>query len=150
MNRLLYLDDLGVGQTYATGSAAVTADAIKAFAAQFDPQAFHLDEEAARQSVFGGLVASGWHTSALSMRLLVEGDMRIAGGLVGLSGELSWPRPTYVGDTLRVQSEVLDVRVSATKPDRGIVTVRNRTFNQHGEVVQLAVVKILVPRRPST
>lgn len=82
------------------------------------------------------------------MRLLVDGELRIAGGLIGLGGEVSWPRPTYAGDRLRVESEVLELRVSETKPDRGIATVRNRTLNQNGEVVQLAVVKILVPRRP--
>lgn len=149
MTATLYLEDLGVGRKFSTGTVLVTTDAIKTFAAQFDPQPFHLDESAARSSFFGRLAASGWHTSALSMRLLVEGEMRIAGGLIGLGGELSWPRPTYAGDTLHVESEVLDVRVSATKPDRGIVTVRNRTLNQNGEVVQLAVVKILVPKRDS-
>jgi acyl dehydratase len=144
----LYLDDLAVGQTYATGTATLTAEDIKAFAAQFDPQPFHLDEAAARNSLFGRLAASGWHTGSLSMRLLVQGEMRIGGGLIGLGGELSWPRAVYAGDTLRVESEVLDIRVSASKPDRGIVTVRNRTLNQDDEVVQLAVVKMLVPRRP--
>jgi acyl dehydratase len=150
MPTTIYLDDLGVGQKYTTGSYAVTAEGVKAFAAEFDPQPFHLDETAARNSMFGRLAASGWHTGAISMRLLVQGEMRIAGGLIGLGGELSWPRPTYAGDTLHVESEVLDIRVSASKPDRGIVTVRNRTLNQNGEVVQLAVVKMLVPRRPAS
>src|SRR5690606_26116813 len=148
MSRLLYLEDLAVGQRYTTGTATMTADEIKAFATQFDPQPFHLDEPAARASPFGGLIASGWHTGAVSMRLLVDGELRIAGGLIGLGGEVSWPRPTYAGDRLRVESEGLELRVSETKPDRGIATVRNRTLNQNGEVVQLAVVKILVPRRP--
>lgn len=145
---VLYLEDLAVGRTFATGTAAVTLEGSKAFAAQFDPQPFHLDEAAARQSLFGRLAASGWYTASLSMRLLVEGELKIAGGLVGLGGEMKWPRPTYPGDTLRVESEVLDVRVSESKPDRGIVTVRNQTFNQNGETVQLAVVKMLVPCRP--
>jgi acyl dehydratase len=149
MTETVYLDDLAVGQTYATASATLTVDAVKTFAAQFDPQPFHLDEEAARGSVFGRLAASGWHTAAISMRLLVEGPMRIAGGLIGLGGELTWPRAVYPGDTLRVESEVLDIRVSGSKPDRGIVTVRNRTLNQHGQPVQVAVVKMLVPRRPA-
>ena len=149
MPTTLYLDDLAIGQKFATGTATLTTEDIKTFAAQFDPQPFHLDEEAARNSLFGGLAASGWHTGALSMRLLVEGEMQIAGGLIGLGGELSWPRPVHAGDTLRVDSEVLDIRVSASKPDRGIVTVRNRTLNQNGEVVQMAVVKMLVPRRPA-
>jgi acyl dehydratase len=145
----IYLDDITVGQKFMTGSATLTAAEIKAFAAKFDPQPFHLDEGAARASVFGRLAASGWHTGALSMRLLVEGELSIAGGLIGLGGELTWPRATYAGDTIRVETEVLDVRVSASKPDRGIVTVRNTTLNQNDEVVQLAVVKMLVPRRPA-
>jgi acyl dehydratase len=149
MAATLYLDDLAVGQVFATGAATLTADEIKAFAADFDPQPFHLDEAAARQSVFGALAASGWHTGALSMRLLVQGELRLAGGLIGLGGELSWARPVHAGDTLRVESEVLDIRVSTSKPDRGIVTVRNRTLNQRGEVVQAFVVKMLVPRRPA-
>lgn len=147
MTEPLYLEDLAVGQTFATRAATLTADAIKAFAVQFDPQPFHLDEAAARESAFGGLIASGWHTGAISMRLLVEGELDIAGGLIGLGGEISWPRPTYAGDTLRVTSEILEIRPSESKPDRGIVTVRNSTLNQHGDVVQLAVVKILVRRR---
>jgi acyl dehydratase len=81
--------------------------------------------------------------------LLVEGELTIAGGLVGLGGEVTWPRPTYPGDTLRVETEVLDVRISASKPDRGVVTVCNQTLNQHGEPVQVAVVKMMVPRRPA-
>jgi acyl dehydratase len=145
----IYLDDITVGQKFMTGSATLTAAEIKAFAAKFDPQPFHLDEGAARASVFGRLAASGWHTGALSMRLLVEGELSIAGGLIGLGGEVTWPRATYAGDTIRVETEVLDVRVSASKPDRGIVTVRNTTLNQNNEVVQLAVVKMLVPRRPA-
>ena len=147
MATTLYLDDLAVGQKYATGTATLTAADIKAFAIQFDPQPFHLDEAAARNSLFGRLAASGWHTGSLSMRLLVDGEMRIAGGLIGLGGELTWPRAVYAGDLLHVETEVLDIRVSASKPDRGIVTVSNRTLNQNGEVVQTFVVKMLVPRR---
>jgi acyl dehydratase len=144
---MLYLEDLAVGQRFATGVVRVLEEDTKAFAAQFDPQPFHLDDAAAQNSLFGRIAASGWHTAAMSMRLLVDGGMQIAGGLVGLGGEISWPRPTYPGDTLRVESEVLDIRVSASKPDRGIVTVRNRTLNQNGEPVQVIVVKMLVPRR---
>ncbi len=149
MPQLLYLDDLAVGRKFATASTTLTLQGCKAFAAEFDPQPFHLDEAAAQRSVFGRLAASGWYTAALSMRLLVEGELSIAGGLIGLGGELSWPRPTYPGDTLRVETEVLAIRVSESKPDRGIVTVRNVTLNQHGEPVQVAVVKMLVPRRPA-
>lgn len=147
-SKTLYLDDLTVGQKLVTDSVTVMLEDSKAFAAQFDPQPFHLDEAAARQSVFGGLAASGWHTASLSMRLLVGGELNVAGGLIGLGGELTWPRPTFPGDTLRVESEVLAVRVSESNPDRGIVTVRNTTLNQRGEPVQVFVVKMLVPRRP--
>jgi acyl dehydratase len=143
----LYLDDLAVGRRFVTRSVTLTLEGCKAFAAEFDPQPFHLNDDAAQRSVFGRIAASGWYTAALSMRLLVEGELTIAGGLIGLGGEIKWPRPTYPGDTLRVETEVLAVRVSESKPDRGIVTVRNQTLNQHGEPVQTAVVKMLVPRR---
>ena len=148
MRREIYLDDLAVGRKFATGSVTLTLEGCKAFAAEFDPQPFHLDEDAARASVFKRLAASGWYTASLSMRLLVEGEMTIAGGLVGLGGDVAWPRPAYPGDTLRVETEVLAIRVSESKPDRGIVTVRNLTLNQRGEPVQIAVVKMMVPRRP--
>jgi acyl dehydratase len=120
---------------------------VKAFAAQFDPQPFHLDEEAARRSLFGGLAASGWHTAALTMRLMVQSPMNVAGGLIGLGGEVSWPQATRPGDVLHVECEVLAVVPSRSKPDRGIVTLRNETRNQRNEIVQLAVVKLLVPRK---
>jgi acyl dehydratase len=149
MRRALYLDDLAVGRKFATGSTTLTLEGCKEFAAEFDPQPFHLEEAAAQSSLFGRIAASGWYTASLSMRLLVEGELTIGGGLIGLGGELEWPRPTYPGDTLHVETEVLAIRVSETKPDRGVVTVRNRTLNQRGEAVQIAVVKMLVPRRPS-
>ena len=148
MPQALYLDDLAVGRKFATRSVTLTLEGCKAFAAEFDPQPFHLDEVAARHSVFGRIAASGWYTASLSMRLLVEGELSVAGGLIGLGGEMKWPRPVYPGDTLHVETEVLDVRVSESNPDRGIATVRNQTFNQRGEPVQVAVVKMLVPRRP--
>ena len=149
MPKALYLDDLAVGRKFATGSTTLTLEGCKAFAAAFDPQPFHLDEAAAKSSLFGRIAASGWYTASLSMRLLVEGELTIGGGLVGLGGEIKWPRPTYPGDTLHVEPEVLAIRVSESKPDRGIVTVRNQTFNERGEAVQVAVVKMLVPRRPA-
>ena len=149
MRAAIYLDDLAVGRKFVTGSTTLTLEGCKAFASEFDPQPFHLDEAAARDSVFGRIAASGWYTAALSMRLLVEGEMTIAGGLIGLGGEMTWPRPTYPGDTLHVETEVLAIRVSQSKPDRGVVTVRNETLNQHGEPVQVAVVKMMVPRRPA-
>ena len=149
MRREIYLDDLEIGRKFATGSVTLTLEGCKAFAAEFDPQPFHLDEDAARQSVFKRLAASGWYTASLSMRLLVEGEMTIAGGLIGLGGDLAWPRPAYPGDTLHVETEILAIRVSESKPDRGIVTARNVTLNQRGEPVQIAVVKMMVPRRPA-
>ena len=149
MRKAIYLDDLAVGRKFVTQSTTLTLEGCKAFASEFDPQPFHLDEVAARSSVFGRIAASGWYTASLSMRLLVEGEMAIGGGLIGLGGEVSWPRPTYPGDTLRVETEVLAIRVSQSKPDRGVVTVRNQTLNQHGEAVQVAVVKMMVPRRPA-
>jgi len=150
MTRPLYYEDLAVGHRYATGTVTVEAGAVKAFAAEFAPQPFHLDEEAARESFFGGLVASGWHTAALSMRLLVGGGLQIAGGLIGLGvEEIRWPRPVLPGDVLRVESEVLAVRPSKSLPERGIVRVRNTTINQDDQPVMVQVVNMLVPRRPS-
>ena len=143
----LYLDDLAVGQRFKTGTVVVGIEAIKEFAARFDPQPFHLDEATAKHSVFGELVASGWHTAALVMRLLVEGDMKVAGGLIGLGGEITWPRPTKPGDVLHVESEVLEVKPSRSRPDSGIVKVRNTALNQDGEAVEIFTVNMLVPRK---
>src|SRR5690348_9504393 len=114
----LYLEDFHVGRRFTSGSYAMTVDDIKAFARQFDPQPFHLDEEAAKASLFGGLVASGWHTAAISMRLQVESGLPIAGGMIGIGGEMSWPQPTRPGDILTVVSEVEEVTPSRSRPDR--------------------------------
>jgi acyl dehydratase len=150
MTAPLYFEDLAVGQTFGTGTVKVETEMIKAFASEFDPQPFHLDEEAAHESLFGGLVASGWHTAALTMRLLVEGELKIVGGLIGMGAEeLRWPRPVRPGDVLRVECEVLDLRPSKSQPDRGIVRVRNTTLNQDGQPVMVLVVNMIVPRRPS-
>ena len=143
----LYLDDLRVGQRFASRSHALDEAQIKAFAAEFDPQPFHLDDEAAKSTLFAGLAASGWHTAAITMRLLVEGGAPIAGGVVGAGGEIGWPRPTRPGDILRVESEVLEVTPSRSRPDRGMVTLRSETRNQRGEVVQILTAKLVVPRR---
>ena len=145
-DRLLYLEDLHVGQRFVSRSHAIDKDQIKAFAAQFDPQAFHLDEEAAKTSLFGGLAASGWHTAAITMRLLVESGPPIAGGIIGAGGEISWPRPTRPGDVLTVESEVLEIAPSRSKPDRGMVTLRSETRNQRGEIVQMLTAKLVVQR----
>lgn len=142
-----YLDDLYVGQQFVSGSHALDAQQIMAFAAQFDPQPFHLDAEAAKHGFFGELVASGWHTVAITMRLLVQGGVPVAGGVIGAGAEVSWPMPTRPGDVLHVETEVVDIKPSRSRPDRGIVTVRSATRNQRGEVVQILTAKLVVPRR---
>lgn len=143
-----YLEDFAVGQVYNSGRLHVDAVQIKAFAKQFDPQPFHLDEEAAKDSIFRGLAASGWHTAALTMRLLAEGEFRPAGGIIGVGFEaLSWPRPVRPGDELHAASEVLEVRPSKSRPDRGLIRVRTTTFNQKDEAVQIFTGNLIVPRR---
>jgi acyl dehydratase len=135
MARPSYLEDLAVGQRYGASTITVDAHAIKAFAAAFDPQPFHLDEAAAQTSVFGRLVAAGWHTMALTMRVLVEGEFRPAWGIIGLGAdEVRWPRPVERGDVLHVESEVIEVHPSMSKPDRGTVRLRVTTRNQRGEI----------------
>lgn len=144
----LYLEDLHVGQTFVSEPVTLTAEQIKAFAREYDPQPFHLDEEAARDSLFGGLAASGWHTAALTMRMLVQA-FPLAGGLVGAGGETTWPRPTRPGDTLTVHVEVLEITPSRSRPDRGMIRTRSETRNQHGEAVQVSLVRIVAWRRPA-
>ena len=145
-----YLEDFAAGQTYGSGRATVDAERIKAFAAEFDPQPFHLDEEAAAGTMFRGLAASGWHTAAITMRLLVESELKPAGGIVGIGfDEFRWPRPVRPGDELRVESEVLEVRPSKSRPDQGLIKVRTTTLNQHNEPVQIMISNLVVPRRPS-
>ncbi len=145
----LYFEDLAVGRRVTTASITIDTEAIKAFAEQFDPQPFHLDEQAAKGSFFGGLVASGWHTAALTMRLLVTSGLPIAGGVIGAGGEVQWPRPTFPDDTLTVVCEVIAAKPSNSRPDRGMVTIRSETLNQKGEVVQIMTARLVVPRRPS-
>jgi acyl dehydratase len=142
-----YLDDLTIGQRFASGTHTMEAAEMQQFAAKFDPQPFHLDDEAARSTLFGGLVASGWHTAAITMRLIVAGGLPIAGGIIGTGGDLQWTRPVRPGDTLRVECEVLAIIPSRTKPDRGTVTVRCITLNQDSEMVQSFTPKLVVPRR---
>lgn len=143
-----YLEDFAVGQTFGSGRLGVDKERIKSFAAEFDPQPFHLDDEAARDTIFGGLAASGWHTAAITMRLLVDSDLKPAGGIVGAGfDEFRWPRPVRPGDELRVESEVLEVRGSKSRPDQGLIKVRTTTLNQRGEAVQVSIGNLLVPRR---
>ena len=144
-----YLEDFSVGQKFGSGRLQIDEDRIKSFAREFDPQPFHLDDEAARGSIFGGLAASGWHTAALTMRLLVESDLKPAGGIVGAGfDEFRWPRPVRPGDELHLESEVLEVRPSKSRPDQGMIKVRTTTMNQNGEPVQISVGNLMVPRRP--
>ncbi|MBV7426683.1 MULTISPECIES: MaoC family dehydratase [unclassified Acidovorax] len=145
----VYLDDLAVGDQFRSGEHAMDEAQIKAFAAQFDPQPFHMDDAAARATLFGGLAASGWHTASVTMRLQVTTGLPIAGGIIGAGAEVSWPRPTRATDVLHVVSEVLEIQPSKSRPDRGMVTVRSETRNQHGDVLQLSTVRIVVPRRPA-
>jgi acyl dehydratase len=144
---LLFLEDLHAGQRFTSTPHTIDTAQIKAFAAQFDPQPFHLDEEAAKSSLFGELVASGWHTAAVTMRLLVESGLPLKGGIIGSGGELIWSRPTRPGDTITVVSEIEEVIPSRSRPDRGMVRVRNETRNQNGEIVQSFTAKLVVPRR---
>jgi acyl dehydratase len=145
-----HLEDYAAGQKYASGTMRVDERAIKEFAAAYDPQPFHLDEVAAASTIFKGLAASGWHTAAITMRLLVESDFSPAGGIVGAGfEELRWPRPVRPGDELHVESEILEVRPSQSRPTQGILKVRTTTLNQRGEAVQVFVGNLIVPRRPA-
>jgi acyl dehydratase len=143
-----YLDDLRVGQRFTTGEYELSADRAIAFARDWDPQPFHTDPGAAADSFFGELVASGWHTAAITMRLIVQG-LPIAGGLIGAGGEISWPAPTRPGAVLHVEGEVLEVRPSRSRPDRGMAVVRMETKDRDGGVAQVFTVTMVVPRRPS-
>lgn len=145
----LYLEDFAVGQIFRTGSLRIDREQIKAFAAEFDPQPFHVDEAAARDTLFRGLAASGWHTAALSMRLLVGSEFKPAGGIIGAGiDEMRWPKPVRPGDELRVESEIIEVRQSRSRPEQGWIKVRTTTLNQNGEDVQVFTGNLLVPRRP--
>ncbi len=141
--RKLYLEDLAVGDEFRSGEHTLDAEQIIAFAKQFDPQPFHIDEAAAKESYFQGLAASGWHTMAISMKLLVAA-IPLAEGIIGAGGEVSWPRPTRPGDVLHVESRVMAVKPSRSKPDRGMVTIRTQTRNQKGEVLQDFTASVLV------
>lgn len=146
--KALYLEDFKVGQRFQAGAFRMDAEAITRFAAEFDPQPFHLDPTAAEASFFGGLVASGWHTAAATMRLLVGGGLPVAGGVIGAGGdEIRWPRPVRPGDTLSVETEILEVRPSRSNPKVGLLKVRMRTLDQNNEEVQIAVANILAPTR---
>ncbi len=144
---MLYLEDLKVGDRFSSASHRFDAEEIRQFATQFDPQPFHLDEKAAQQSLFGGLVASGWHTAAVAMRLMVDGGMPIAGGIIGTGADLRWRLPVRVGDEIHVVCEILEITPSRSKSDRGSVRIRSATINQRGELVTTAEMQVIVFRR---
>ena len=145
-SEILYLEDLSIGQRFVSSEYVVREEEIKEFAGRFDPQPFHLDCEAAKGTFFAGLAASGWHTAAITMRLMVE-SVKIAGGMIGAGGQISWPKPTRPNDVLHVESEIVEITPSRSRPDRGMATVRSTTINQDGETVQIFDAKVVVPRR---
>ena len=150
MGDIKYYEDLEIGREYGSAEVEVTEEEIVEFARRFDPQPFHTDPSAAADSVFGRLVASGWHTAALTMRLRVTGELKLAGGWVGMGVEgLKWPAPVLPGDLLRATTTVLEKRESKSKPDRGIIRVRTTTFNQRDEIVFETVSVQIVERRPA-
>src|SRR5919108_4845431 len=146
-----YLEDFQAGQTFRSGRIRIDADRIKSFAAEFDPQPFHLDERAATESIFEGLAASGWHTAAITMRLLVDSDLKPAGGIVGAGfDEFRWPKPVRPGDELRLEIEVMEVRPSKSRPEQGLIKVKTTTLNQNNEPVQISLGHLIVRCRPSS
>jgi acyl dehydratase len=149
MTDRLFLEDLVVGQRFVSAACEVSAAEIKAFAASYDPQPFHLDDAAAAGTLFAGLAASGWHTAAMTMRMVID-SVPMAGGIIGSGGELTWPRPTRPGDRLHVETEVLEITPSRSRPERGMVVVRCTTLNQNGEAVQTFTPKLVVPRTPGS
>jgi acyl dehydratase len=142
----LYLEDLFVGQRFESRVHELDADEIKTFAAEYDPQPFHLSDEGAAGTMFGTLAASGWHTMAITMRLQVD-SVPLAEGLIGASTEITWPRPTRPGMALKVFAEITDIRPSKSKPDMAIVTMRSETRDQDGIVVQIFTAKMPVHKR---
>jgi acyl dehydratase len=146
---MLYLDDLKTGDRFSSASHCMDAAQIRQFASQFDPQPFHLDAKAAQDSLFGGLVASGWHTAAVAMRLLVDGGLPIAGGIIGTGADLRWLLPVRAGDEIHVVCEILEITPSRSRPDRGSVKIACSTLNQRGEAVMTAEMRTIVFRRTS-
>jgi acyl dehydratase len=149
MTDLLYLEDLATGQTFTSAAETLSERELLEFAARYDPQPFHLDHEAGKKSIFAGLAASGWHTAAFTMRLNVTSGPKFAAGIIGGGGEITWPAPTRPGDTLHVEYQILEITPSRSKPDRGMILLECKTVNQHGATVQLAKMKLIVPRRPA-
>ena len=145
-----HLEDFAPGQTFSSGRHRIDLAQIRRFATEFDPHPFHLDDAAARDTLFGGLAASGWHTAAITMRLMLDSGVVPRGGIIGAGfDELTWPRPVRPDDELHLRIEVLEVRPSQSRPDRGMITLRTVTPNQHDQPVQISVGNLVVPRRPS-
>jgi acyl dehydratase len=145
-----YFDDLRTGERFISDRFEVPAAAIIEFAEKFDPQKFHLNAREAERSIFKGLVASGWHTAAITMRLFVR-SLNFAEGAIGLGvDELRWPNAVRPGDELRVETEIVDLRDSKSKPKLGVVRLRNVTMNQRGEIVQTMFASALVPKRSTS
>lgn len=144
-----YFEDFEVGATIETGSKTVTEEEIIAFAKQFDPQPFHVDKAAAEQSMYGGIIASGWHTCGIVMRLTVDGFLNQAASL-GSPGmdEIRWLKPVRGGDTISASATTLESRPSSSKPDRGVITTLWQAKNQHGEVVATLKGRAMMLRRP--
>jgi len=148
---MFFFEELQLGDTFRTAEITVTEAEIIAFGQRFDPQPFHTDGEAAKPTLFGRLVASGWHTAALSMGLMVRGDMRLDGGVIGQGVDgLRWPRPVFPGDRLRVVMEVVEINPEPSRTGRGRIKLRCRTLNQEGKAVQEMTANLLVARRPAT
>ncbi|HEY9683979.1 MAG TPA: MaoC family dehydratase [Drouetiella sp.] len=145
-NTGLMLDDLKIGQTFLSGTHQLDEAQIVAFARDFDPQPFHTDPVSAKDTFFGGLAASGWHTASISMKLLVS-SANISGGLIGAGAEITWPRPTRANDVLQVETEITEIKLSRSRPDRGIVTIRSITKNQNNETLQIMISRLVVPKR---
>ena len=144
-----YFDDLKAGDRFTSDSFEVTEKLLIEFAHKFDPQMFHLDRKSAERSIFKGLIASGWHTAAITMRLFV-GSLNFAEGAIGLGvDELRWPSAVRPGDRLSVETEIVETRLSRSKPGHGIVRIRNVTTNQRGEIVQTMFASAMVPCRPT-
>jgi len=142
-----YFEDFKVGARFKSEAYQVSEEQIISFAREFDPQPFHLDRTVARQTMFEGLIASGWHTAAITMRLFVQ-TLNFAEGAIGLGvDELRWPNAVRPGDVLQVETEIVDLRLSRSKPSHGIVRLRNVTTNQDGEIVQTMTASALVLRR---
>lgn len=148
MQKPLYLGDLALGQSFTSASHTLDSNQIKSFAARFDPQPFHLDEAAAEGTFFRGLAASGWHVAAITMKLLVNGGLPIAGGIIGAGAELAWPQPTRAGDVLRATSVIVDIKPSKSRPGRAIATIKVETRNQHDKALMVMTVKVLTFSRP--